>query len=267
MLKLLPSRVLGLENLQLGVLAVALVGATLIVLPLLDVIPDKTTPSRKRIAWKRRLLLLVSLALGWVAMTPPLRLLLADRWPAQMLPAFATPSATIPILLAVFWLIVVLWIDRAATRRPGAPATLFGLVLTSAIVAYTLWESIGLNRALVVLAVFWLILIVIQAVGRWLAGPTSRRLATLASGLLLVAALLCTIRLGDPPGGAHQNEPTASAPAPTSAETEIHVVPPERRAESASRFGITLAGLAFLFVVLHCRLRYQKKARESGLAE
>ncbi len=259
MLKLLPSEKYGLENLQIGVLAMAAVGVTLLALPLLDTGAVETSTSRRRAALKRRMLLGGSLVLGWAASTPAVRILLSACLPEGWL----TEASRAPMVIAgLIWLAVGLWTERKAGRQTGAAATLFGWTLVSTIVGYTLWEGFGERGALLGLAVLWAGLLIMRGpkpsangLGAWLCRQ--------ASIVLVLGALCSTVGLG----GAHR-EPSAEASTPAVAaavQDEHGGVPPERRSETAGRLAAGLCVCAALLVVLQLRIRLQRKIREMGL--
>jgi quinol-cytochrome oxidoreductase complex cytochrome b subunit len=257
MLKLLPSSVLGLENLQLGVLAMAVVSATLLALPLLDTGAVETSTSRRRAAWKRRMLLGVSLILGWAASAPAVRILLShclpERWQAG--------ASWAPVMTCLIWLAVALWIERRAGRRTGEAATLFGWTLVSTVVGYTLWEGFGTRIALLGVVVLWIGLLMIRGskasangVGTWLCKQ--------ASIMLIAAALLGAVALSgfQPETPAEPSTTAAAAPV-----QDDRGVPPERRDETAGRLAAGLGACALLLVVLQLRIRLQRKIGEMGL--
>jgi quinol-cytochrome oxidoreductase complex cytochrome b subunit len=259
MLKLLPDRVLGVENLQVGILVMAVVGLTLLALPLLDTGAVETSTSRRRAAVRRRILLLAGAILGWAAVIAPLRLLLADHWPDQWLRWQDTGVRWAPAAAGIVWLAVALWFERRAARHAGAPATLFGWVLVSTIAGYTLWEGVGPRITLLALAGLWLALLVIQ----W---PKSSAkgarvwLCKLASMVLVLGALYGTVVLG----GGHQEIPAENSTVAVVSAGD-HGVPRERRSETVGLLVGGLCACLFLLVMLELRIRLQRETREMGL--
>jgi quinol-cytochrome oxidoreductase complex cytochrome b subunit len=257
MLKLLPTRALGLENLQLGVVVMGLIGATLLAMPLLDTGAVETATSRRRAAIKRRILLTASLLLGSAATAAPARVLVAHYWP----PAAADWRLTaVSLAVVLIWLLVVLWIDFKPQLHGEAPATLFGWTLLSSIVGYTLWEGFGAVGAVAGLGVLWGILLIFWLANR-IADGIILRLTRFATMLLILAALASTVALG----GSHQ-EFTLDASGEVAAAPENRGVPPERRRETASRLAAALCACAFVAVAVDRRIHLQHKIREMGLA-
>jgi quinol-cytochrome oxidoreductase complex cytochrome b subunit len=256
MLKLLPTSALGLENLQLGVLAMALVGATLLVLPLLDTGVAETSTSRRRAIWQRRILLTAGWALGWAAATPPAQLLLSHFLPGR----WQTAVAWTPLATFLVWSAVAIWFDRRARHQIGAPATLFGSVLVSTVVGYTFWEGFGAGLALLGVAMLWTGLLIISGAK----APVSRLRAWLcrqASIILVLGALFSTVAIG----GLHPEPVGESSTAAVATHVPDRGVPSERRTETASRLAGGLCVCMFLLVIVQLRIRLQRKIGEMGL--
>jgi|GEM_PF-3043924 len=268
MLKLLPTTTLGIENIRFGVLVVAVLGIVLVLLPWLDAPPGETAAERRRHMWSRRGLLLASFSLGTAATIAPLHLCLKTyglQWwvPSSSRSAIAATETIVVLALVLIWLVVVTTLDRVAVQRPNAPATLFGVVLTSTLLGYTFWEALGAGAALVSLAILWVALLVIAS-SKCPSAGMRRNPARVTAGLLLTFIMLSTILLGRSP----EHTPTDNLETPsvieTSAETN-KAVPAARRIESAGRFGTAMAVCVFLLVAVHLRLGYQRRLREMGL--
>lgn len=260
MLKLLPTRALGLENLELGVVAMALIGATLFALPLLDTEAAGTSASRRRVAIRQRVLLIAGALLGWAATTPPARLLLAEYWPGAWQVWRGTAVTWAPVVVGLAWLAAAMWIERRGRRNAGGPATLFGWVLASCITGYTFWEGFGAAAALAGLGLLWVLLLVVLAASGSGNGVT-QRLCRVAPVVLIVGALLSTVALG----GLHQESGGGMAEA-VATTLKNREVPAERRSETAGRLAAGLCACLFLLAVTERRIHLQRKIREMGLA-
>lgn len=255
-LKMMPAHVLGLEGLQFGVILFGVIGLMLAALPLLDAPPDESAPQRRRAAWLRRLLLAVAAALACAASLPPLLEALDARTTAG-LTAWARLGAIAAVAAA--WLLVGLWLDRTAERRPNGAATLFGMTLTSGAIGYTLWGGVGAAPALVALALFWAVLLLTMAAGRSDACKASHRTRWPAL-LLLVALLGGTIPLGR----AHEHLGAPDETSVRAVHAKTPVAPAARRDESRKRLVALLVALMFLLAALQRRLRLQEHMHDAG---
>ncbi len=257
-LKLMPATVLGLDGLQVGVVFFAALALLLSAIPLLDVEPDGTARQRRRAVWLRRALLAAAVVLAWACTTPAVLAILA----ARVSEGAAAPSApTVTAAVAIVWLLVGVWIERHADRRPNGAATLFGMTVVSGVIGYTLWGGVGAVPAVVAVAAFGAAMLLIAVVGQTGSGGASR-LATSVASLLLVAFLASTAYLGRAHEYAHPAG-DVSVPAVQAGEP---AVPADRRVESGRRLAAVLVVSAFLLVVLNRRLRLERDMRDSGLS-
>lgn len=261
-LKLLPSHVGGLENLQAGVLGFSAIGLVLIAIPLLWVVPGQTGRQRRRRNLQRRCLLGVSFLLGWAATAPPVHLTLLAHWPGWGGTSASTAAGIGFVVVALGWLVSVVIIDRAVDRSPNGPATLFGVTLISAWVGYTLWVAEGARITLCGLAVLWTVMAIIRAARSPRPGSTSTP-AVIMSTLLLLLALLATIPLGR----VHEKPPADEKPPVAAAVKTPPPAPVHRKRETASRLGVMLLTSAFLLVVIQRRISHQSRLRRMGLMQ
>lgn len=260
MLTLLPTRTLGLENLQLGVLIMAIIGVTLVVLPLLDTGAAETLTSRRRATLRRRILLLAALMLGWAAVTPPAQLLLSGCWPERWQAWRESAVAWTPFATCFIWLAVILGGERRGRWQAGGAATLFGWTLVSSIIGYTFWEGFGPHVAFVGLAVLWVGLLVVRG-PQTSANGVRARLCRLVSIVLVLSALLGTVALGR----LHPESPSNASMTTVTVPVQDSGVPSELRAETASRLAAGLCVCVFLLAIMELRIRLQRKIGEMGL--
>ena len=246
-LKLAPEKVLGLENLQFGAVLMGVLGLVLAAMPLLDDPAPETGRKRRKNRWPGRILLVAGVAIGWGACLLPVRLAIAEYWPDA-----STVSTASALALALLWAGVGVWVDALGRRRPHAAATLFGVVLVSALVGYTLWEGLGARAGLAGTGVFLGAMLVIRlSADRWPA------LAKLTAAALAIAALLVVVPLSR-----GQEQPVPSDP---HTKLVTGAVPHAHPSGSTGQFIAALTACAFLLTIVHIQIRRRQRLREMGL--
>jgi quinol-cytochrome oxidoreductase complex cytochrome b subunit len=261
-LKLLPTRIAGVENIKLAVLGSAFLAVVIIALPALDVAPDTTRARRRRARFGAWGLLLSSMALTWVALLAPVAELIRRFWPAHGWIAPEAAHRCAPLATAALLLVVTVLLRHATHRRSHAPATVFGLVLLLTYTGYTLWEAFGGAVAAASTAALAVVLLAIGVLRARRADGRSRSAGLLAAALLL-ASLLSVMPLGK----AHEFVSHAGQATSQTATADGAGVPDARRTESASRLAACLVVLAFLLVVVDRQVRDESRLRELGVTD
>jgi cytochrome b6 len=273
-LKILPTHVAGIKNLQFGVMAFAVVGLVLAAMPLLHVSTDPHAKQRRWHWLKRWCLSLAGSAVGWGATAMVLLPWVgkhATEWQG-ISPTMASILA--PIALAVIWLIPALIVEMKANQYPHGAETFFSFILISVFLGYTLWEAMDALSAGIGLLILWLGMLIVV----WTKRPPNKtsvsQPAVVVSGILLLGMLLVTVPLGRVQEHMSAEDETpvaavdeAASDAAEEAEVSLMAIPEDRRWETGSRLIIILASSAFLLVVMQRRINHQRKLRDMGLLE
>jgi cytochrome b6 len=236
-LKMLPTFILGIEGLKWAVLATAVLGVALVGLPLLDAAPSADERhGHRHSAWPARVLLGLSVVVAWAL----------SALPAKDLAGW--PKAVVPLLAAVLWLMVAVFLDRLREKRAQGPATLFGVVLASALVSYVGWEAFGPVAALAGLALAWVCLGLFA---------TRTRLAGLVAAVSMLGVFLTVIILG---GDLYSHHSPAAAPLSLADRAPL-----PRVHETAPVLTVALAVLLVLLVLVQLRIRHLQRVRSMGV--
>ena len=266
-LKMLPSRLAGIENLQLGVLGFAAAGLVLAAMPLLHVSEDPRAKYRRWQWVQRWCLLLAGAGVGWAATMLAFQPVVGDHWPGWWGVSAETAMRATPIVLAGVWVLMAVITDLRATRYPHGGATFFSVVLVSALIGYTLWEAFDAVQAGRGLLALWAAMLVVTWTKRPASGQAVSRPAVLVSGLLFLALLLVTIPLGRIQEHMPADVETETQDVVAEAVVPAEPVPSERRSETTGRLIVLFAASAYLLVVVQRQIRYQRRLREMGLME